>query len=163
MNLLALTLISLTFGQADRPSPHGDKAEIGLFRPAEIVWKRGPSSIPPGAELAVLEGDPAKEGPFVMRLKLPDGYRIPPHTHPKPERLTVISGKFHIGMGDRFDAKLGRAMPVGTFGTWPAGMTHFVWAEGETVVQLHGDGPWTIRYVNPDDDPRGADKPTRSN
>jgi quercetin dioxygenase-like cupin family protein len=104
--------------------------------------------------IAALEGDPGKEGPFVFRIKLPDGYRIPPHSHPKMERVTVISGTFNIGMGDKFDEKAGQSMPAGTFGHWPAGMQHFVWAKGETVIQLHGVGPWVINYVNPDDDPR---------
>jgi quercetin dioxygenase-like cupin family protein len=107
---------------------------------------------------AVLEGDPAKPGPFLVRLKFPDGYRIAPHTHPKTERVTVLSGTFHLGMGERFDAKAGRAMPAGSYGHWPAGMKHYAWAEGETVIQLHGEGPWTIQYVNPDDDPRRQGK-----
>src|SRR5437660_1345775 len=127
--------------------------EPSVYRPAELKWQEGPSSIPPGAKIAVLEGNPAKEGPFVMRLKLPDGYRVPPHTHPKPERVTVISGTFHVGMGDKFDKDKGEAMPAGSFGTWPAGMKHFVWAKGETVIQLHGTGPWSLTYVNPEDDP----------
>src|SRR5207253_2770961 len=109
----------------------GDK--IDVYLPGQIKWKDGPASLPKGAKMAVLEGDPAKEGPFVMRLQLPDGYRIPPHVHPKPERVTVISGAFNIGMGDKFDASAGREMPAGSFGTWPAGMKHFVWTKGETV------------------------------
>jgi quercetin dioxygenase-like cupin family protein len=129
---------------------------LHVYTPRKIQWQKGPASIPPGAEFAVLEGDPAKDGPFVMRLKLPDGFRIPPHTHPKPERLTVISGTFYIGMGDKFDPDKGTPMPAGTFGTWAPGMKHFVWAKGETVVQLHGVGPWVIRYLNPSDDPRNA-------
>jgi hypothetical protein len=127
-----------------------------VYAPADLKWGNGPASIPPGAKLAVLEGDPRKEGPFVMRLKLPDRYKIPPHTHPKPERVTVISGQFNIGMGDTFDPAKGTAMPAGTFGTWAPGMKHFVWATGETVIQLHGNGPWMIEYVNPADDPRNA-------
>src|SRR5262249_11816926 len=103
---------------------------------------------------AVLEGNPTKEGPFVIRLKLPDGYRIAPHTHPKPERLTIISGTFHLGMGEVFDTSKGMEMPAGTYGTWPEGMKHFAWTKGETVVQLHGAGHWAIVYVNPADDPR---------
>ena len=90
----------------------------------------------------------------MMRLKLPDGYRIAPHTHPKPERITVLAGTFHVGMGDRFDAMKGKAMPASSFGTWPAGMKHYVWVTGETVIQLHGVGPWEIKYLDPADDPR---------
>jgi quercetin dioxygenase-like cupin family protein len=139
------------------PSAGGDTKQTkpaAIHRPDDLNWTDGPASLPPGAKVAVLEGDPTKPGPFVMRVKVPDGYKIPPHTHPKPERLTVISGSFHLGMGDKFDPKHAQQLPAGTYGTWPAGMKHFVWAEGETVVQLHGDGPWAIEYVNPADDPR---------
>jgi len=125
-----------------------------IHRPDVLKWNDGPPSLPPGAKIAVLEGDPNKEGPFVFRVKVPDGYRIPPHTHPRPERVTVIAGTFHIAMGETFDLSKGEAMPAGTYGTWPAGMKHFVWVKGETVVQFHGDGPWKIEYVNPADDPR---------
>ena len=132
--------------------------DAAIHRPDELTWKDGPPSLPKGAKIAVLEGDPAKPGPFVFRVKVPDGYRIPPHTHPKPERVTVISGTFNIGMGDKFDASKGKAMPAGTYGTWPAGMKHFVWVKGETVVQFHGNGPWEIEYINPADDPRKRKK-----
>jgi hypothetical protein len=70
----------------------------------------------------------------------------------------VISGQFNIGMGDKFDSVKGTPMPPGTFGTWAPGMKHFVWATGETVIQLHGNGPWVIEYVEPADDPRTAKK-----
>jgi len=128
--------------------------DAGIYSPNELKWQEGPKSIPAGAKLALLEGDPSKEGPFVMRLKLPNGYKIPAHTHPKTERVTVISGTFNIVMGDHLDTEDARKMPAGSFGFWEAGMKHIVWAEGETVVQLHGAGPWQINYVNPADDPR---------
>ena len=129
-------------------------SEFALFQPDKIEWKDGPSSLPKGAKIAVLEGDPTKDGPFVFRVKVPDGYRIPVHTHPKAERVTVISGTFNIGMGEKFDAQATQAMPAGTSGHWATGMKHFVWIQGETVVQFHGMGPWSIQYVNPADDPR---------
>jgi hypothetical protein len=135
-----------------------EQMEPALHRPDGLKWQDGPPSLPPGAKFAVLEGDPAKPGPFVFRVKVPDGYRIPPHTHPKPERVTVISGTFNLGMGDKFDATKGESLPAGTYGTWPAGMKHYVWVKGETVVQFHGDGPWVIEYVNPSDDPRAKKK-----
>jgi quercetin dioxygenase-like cupin family protein len=131
---------------------HGEG--IAIHAPDKVKWQEGPPSLPKGAQVAVLEGDPAKEGPFVFRIKVPDGYRIPPHTHPKTERVTVIAGQFHIGMGDKFDEKAGKAMPAGSYGYWEAGMKHFAWAKGPTVVQLHGMGPWSIQYLNPADDPR---------
>lgn len=132
--------------------------EAAIRRADGLTWKDGPPSLPPGAKIAVLEGDPSKEGPFVFRVKVPDGYRIPPHSHPKPERVTVISGTFNIGMGDTFDEKKGTEMPAGTYGTWPKRMKHFVWVKGETVIQFHGDGPWSIDYLNPTDDPRNQKK-----
>jgi len=132
--------------------------EPAVHRSDDLEWRDGPPSLPAGAKFAVLEGDPSAPGPFVFRVKVPDGYRIPPHTHPKPERVTIIAGTFHLGMGAVFDTTKGEALPVGTYGTWPAGMKHYVWVEGETVVQFHGDGPWIIRYVNPADDPRNAKK-----
>jgi hypothetical protein len=129
-----------------------------IYRPDALVWKDAPASLPPGAKLAVLDGDPTKPGPFVMRMKFPDGYRVAPHTHPRPERATVLAGVLHIGMGAAFDAAKCQAMPAGSFGTWPAGMEHFGWFQGETIIQLHGDGPWAVTYVNPADDPRNAKK-----
>jgi quercetin dioxygenase-like cupin family protein len=165
MNRASMLAVSgmavLAFWWAVPPSVGHDEKEAmeaAVHRPDGLAWKDGPASLPPGAKVAVLEGDPTKPGPFVFRVKVPNGYRIPPHTHPKPERVTVISGTFHIGMGEKFDASKGREMPTGTYGTWPAGMKHFVWVKGETVVQFHGDGPWTIHYVNPADDPRNAKK-----
>jgi hypothetical protein len=156
-----LTAVALAAAwAAGASSGHDVKGSMAasVHRPDELRWRDGPPSLPLGAKVAVLEGDPAREGPFVFRVKVPDGYRIPPHTHPKAERVTGISGKFHLGMGDRFDPSKGEAMPPGSYGTWPPGMKHFVWVTGETVVQFHGDGPWVIEYLNPADDPRNAKK-----
>lgn len=139
---------------AEPQDAHQEAGKVALFPAGAIAWREGPPSLPKGAMIAVLEGNLAKEGPFVFRLKLPDGYRIPPHMHPKAERITVLSGTFHLGMGDKFDERKAKPLPAGTYGQWPAGMKHFVWAKGETVLQLHGTGPWSIQYVNPADDPR---------
>jgi len=155
--VLVFVALVLGTGWMAYPSAGGDRKDgtpAAIHRSDELTWTDGPPSLPPGSRIAVLEGDPAKPGPFVFRVKVPDGYKIPPHTHPRPERVTVISGSFHLGMGDRFDAKHAVPLPAGTYGTWPAGMKHFVWVEGETVVQFHGDGPWQIEYLNPTDDPR---------
>jgi hypothetical protein len=89
-----------------------ESMEAALHRPDELKWRDGPPSLPPGAKIAVLEGDPTKPGPFVFRVKVPDGYKIPPHTHPKPERVTVIAGIFNLGMGDKFDATKTEALPA---------------------------------------------------
>lgn len=147
---------------AQKPDPGAAGAtmnkrmDLGIYTPSQMPWKPGPASLPAGAQVAVLEGDPAKSGFFTLRLRLPDGYKIPPHWHPKVEHVTVISGTFNLGMGSKFDQNATREMPAGTFGFWPAGMNHFAWAKGETVLQLHGFGPWSIHYINPADDPRNA-------
>ena len=107
-----------------------------------------------GAKIAALEGDPAKRGAFTARLSLPDGYQIAPHTHPSVEHVTVISGALMIGMGTKFDESAMKTLPTGTFGVIPVGMAHYAKAKGETVLQLHGVGPWRLVYVNKADDPR---------
>jgi hypothetical protein len=134
--------------------PHSDSMSAAIHTPQKIQWKPGPPSLPAGAKMAILEGDPSKEGPFTMRVLLPDGFKIPPHTHPATEHITVISGLFNFGMGDKFDQAATQPMPAGSFGHWPGGMKHFVWVKGETIVQLHGIGPWKIQYLNPSDDHR---------
>jgi quercetin dioxygenase-like cupin family protein len=158
--MIACFTITTLFISVVKADQHGMQG-IRLNTPDVVEWKDGPPSLPPGAQIAVLEGDPTKEGPFVFRVKAPDGYRIPPHTHPKTERVTVISGTFNIGMGDTFDAARTSAMPAGTYGYWEPGMKHFVWIKGETIVQFHGMGPWKIEYVNPADDPRNRKSPVK--
>jgi len=127
-----------------------------LFPPADVQWKDGPPSLPKGVRMAILEGDPTQPGPFTIRFRFPDGFKVGPHWHTQTEHATVISGVLHLGMGDHFDRGATRALPAGTFGFWPAGTRHFAWMEGETILQLHGQGPWTVTYVDPADDPRKA-------
>ena len=134
---------------AQRSAP----AAQAMIRPDDIEWKDGPPSLPRGAQYAILEGDLSKEGYFGMRLKLPNGYEVPPHTHPNVERVTIISGTLHLGMGDKRGPGA-TALPAGSYSFMPAGMKHFAWTEGETVLQLATIGPWAINYVNPSDDPR---------
>jgi quercetin dioxygenase-like cupin family protein len=158
--LLVLTPVALAFGRArgEPPDKKHDEISPAIYTPKDVKWSEAPPILPRGAQVAVLEGDPNKEGPFVMRVRLPDGYKVAPHTHPKPERVTVIQGTLYFGMGEKFEAAKCKEMPAGSFGTWPAGMKHFAWVKGETVLQLHGTGPWVMTYVNPDDDPRKAPK-----
>jgi hypothetical protein len=147
--LLSIASVSVFLCAAQSNAP-----THSIFNQNDVSWSKGPPSLPPGAEVAVLEGDPAKDGQFTMRLRLPDGYKVPPHWHPKVEHVTVFSGTFQIGMGERFDEKAMKSMNAGAFGFWPAGMRHFVSVKGTTIVQFHGVGPWGINYVNPSDDPR---------
>lgn len=119
-----------------------------------IKWGAAPASLPPGAQAAVLLGSPAKEGPFVLRLKFPAGFVVPPHRHSKDEFVTVVSGKFAIGAGDKGDRASMQQLAPASFVHLPAGMPHYAWAEVETIVQINGTGPFDVVYINPDDDPR---------
>lgn len=130
--------------------------EHRIVEPDAVEWAAGPPSIPAGSEAAVLYGDPAEEGVFAMRLKLPADYHIPPHTHSMPEIVTVISGTFKIGMGETASEDEAQALEPGGFFAFPPGMAHFAYTDEETVIQLNSTGPWTLTYVDPEDDPREA-------
>jgi len=119
----------------------------------DIKWGPAPPFFPKGAEFAVLSGDPGKDGLYVVRLKMPAGYKIPAHNHPTTENVTVVSGNFHIGMGDQLDEKKGIELIAGGYGEAPAKMNHYAWVTSPTIVQVHGQGPFAITYVNPADDP----------
>jgi quercetin dioxygenase-like cupin family protein len=150
--LLALILLPIAF-QPIRAQTAASPP-MALYPGGEVEWKDAPAAMPRGIKMAVLEGDPAQAGMFTMRLRFPAGLRVPPHTHSQTEHMTVVSGVLHLGMGERFDSAATRGLPAGSFGFWVAGTKHFVWFEGETVLQIHGQGPWSISYVNPADDPR---------
>ncbi|MBB3454768.1 quercetin dioxygenase-like cupin family protein [Rhizobium sp. BK313] len=125
-----------------------------LVLPDKVQWGPAPPVLPAGAKAAVLYGDPAKEGQFALRLKLPRGYHVPPHTHPVDENVTVISGRFQLGMGEAADKSKAKALPAGSFFSLPPGMVHYVYTDEETVIQINTVGPWGLKYVNPKDDPR---------
>ena len=125
-----------------------------VIAPNDVKWGPASKALPAGAEASVLFGDPTKEGFFALRLKLPAGYAIPPHTHPAREVDTVISGTIKLGMGETADRSAAKAIPTGSFFVLPPGMAHFAYFDEETVLQLSTNGPWGIKYVNPADDPR---------
>jgi hypothetical protein len=125
-----------------------------VITPDTLKWGAAPPGLPSGAQAVVLEGDPAKAGPFTMRAKFPDGYKVGPHWHPADEHVTVLQGTFGMGVGEKFDKAAGKEMPTGSFAVMKEGVRHFGWAQGDTVIQIHGVGPWGITYVNPADDPR---------
>jgi quercetin dioxygenase-like cupin family protein len=124
------------------------------FTPQEIKWSPGPPSLPAGAEVALLYGDATKEGLFVLRIKVPKGYRVPPHMHPRPEIATVLSGVVRLGMAEAPAATKEQVFPAGSFYATPPGMAHYFVADEDSVVQVNSTGPWGINYVNPKDDPR---------
>jgi hypothetical protein len=129
-------------------------ATMQTVLPDQIKWGAGPPSLPPGVQMVVLQGDPGKPGPFTLRAKMPAGYKIPAHWHPTDENLTVISGVFHIGMGGKLDTSMAKALPAGGFMSMPARTNHYAWVTQETILQVHGMGPFEITYINPADDPR---------
>jgi quercetin dioxygenase-like cupin family protein len=150
MRKIALSLTLLIIGLPI--SAAGQQATI--VQGDSLKWGPASPALPTGVQAAVLVGDPSKEGPYVIRLKLPAGYKIAPHMHPNDENVTVISGMFHFAAGDKFDDSKGEALKPGGYAQAPKGVKHYGWASEETIIQLHGIGPQGIDYVNPADDPR---------
>lgn len=153
---LALTLVMAVAwaGQHFSVAAHEGSHAKNAFTPDNIQWGPVPPFVPAGAQLAVLEGDPtASSGDYTVRLKMPDGYRIPPHFHPMRENVTVMSGTFKVGMGDNFDRDKMAAFPAGSYAFLDPDMHHYAMAVGEVVVQVHGAAPLKFSYVNPSDDP----------
>ncbi len=155
ISLLVVAIGAAGFLSADeaKTTEAKKKAAHVMFTPGDIQWVDAPPTIPPGAKMALLEGDPSKAGYFAMRLKFPSGYKLMPHWHPNVERVTVISGTLHMGIGDTFSETGAHAMTAGTYGSMPPKVNHYAWAEGETEVQITTLGPWKLVYVNPADDP----------
>jgi hypothetical protein len=124
-----------------------------MVTPAELGWT-DVASLPAGAKLAVIEGPLTEAVPFTFRLKLPADYKIPAHWHPAIEHVTVIAGTFNMGLGDKLDTSKTKPLTAGSVAIMQPKTNHFAWTREETIVQVHGVGPWVINYVNPADDPR---------
>lgn len=154
--LLTLSLVGTLClaGQLFTTAAHPASHENNAFTPERIPWGPAPPFIAPGAQLAVIEGNPgASSGDYTVRLKMPDGYRIAPHWHPLRENVTVISGTFKVGMGDSFDTSKMGSFPAGSFAYLDPDMHHYAMTSGEVIVQVHGSAPLQFNYVNPADDP----------
>ncbi len=145
-------LLSLVVGPAAQAQHHADPGHL-MVLPTELKWSPVPS-MPPGVEIAVIEGPLNRAGPITARLRFPANYRLPAHTHPAIEHVTVLSGTFHMGTGDKLDVKKTTALTVGGFAIMQVGVKHFAWTAEETIVQMHSVGPWGITYVDPKEDPR---------
>jgi quercetin dioxygenase-like cupin family protein len=146
--LSAAVAANVAMAMAQRPAT----AHV-VLTPAEVTWVAPPPSLSPGAKLAVVSGDPAGKGPFTIRLQMPAGYRIAPHWHPTDEHVTVVTGVFALGMGEKFDPNGTKELPAGGYAVVPAEMRHFALAKTAAVVQVHGTGPFVFNYVNPADTP----------
>ncbi len=139
---LSTAAATAAFGQA------GTTEEMRAVAAKVITWSD--ADVPgfaPGMKIAAIQGDPAEAGPYTLRLSFPDGYRFPPHWHPMAENVTVLSGTLQLAMGDRPDDSKLKAYAAGDYLFIPATMPHFGGARGFTVIQLHGQGPFTINVV----------------
>jgi hypothetical protein len=153
-----LVLAAVFLGLSALPAGALAASDMVVINPGSIKWGDAPPSLPKGAKLAVLYGDPSKAGPFCIRLMAPAGYKIPPHWHSQAEALTVISGTFYLGMGDKMDATAAQPLKAGGFHYLPPKEHHFAFSKASSVVQVNGDGPFDITYINAADDPQETTK-----
>ena len=135
------------------PASWAQSTDHQMILPGDLKWADVPS-LPPGAKIAVIEGPLSEAVPFTFRLKFPANYQVPAHWHPAVERVTVLSGTFNMGVGDKLDMQKSMSLPPGRMTIMPPKTNHFAWTKEEVVVQLSGIGPWGITYVNLADDPR---------
>jgi hypothetical protein len=140
---LAALIVAATPALAAGP-PRGD--EVVIVEPEELRWTDA-ASVGPGVKMAVIEGDTKRPEPFTFRLKLPPGARVDVHTHPVAERVTVISGIFHLGIGDKFDRSKAKPLKAGSVAIMQPGVKMFAYTDEETIIQLNGTGPWGISYL----------------
>jgi quercetin dioxygenase-like cupin family protein len=154
MSSRAFSLALATLLAASAATAHAQKA-------AKLQWGPAPPFLPAGAKFALVSGDPGKPGAFEIQLSMPNGYVIPPHFHPTDETVTVKSGHFRFGMGDKVDRTAEKTMGPGQSGTLKTPMHHWGRAQGHTVVAVTGNGPFAITYVNATDDPRNAKPATK--
>jgi len=153
LTLAIVALLACTGRLFTRAAQANSHEPRHAFTPDTIPWGPAPPFLAPGAQLAVLEGDPtASTGDFTVRLKMPDGYRIAPHFHPFRENVTVLEGSFKVGMGDHFDVRKMTAFTTGSFAFLDPDMHHYAMACGQVIVQVHGKSPFQFNFINPDDD-----------
>jgi hypothetical protein len=150
---IVFTLSVRAASESRAADTHGGGGDHQMVQPNELKWTDVPT-LPPGAKVAVIEGPPNEAVPFIMRLKFPADYKIPAHWHPAIEHLTVLSGTFNMGIGDRLDPAKTKSWPVGGVMIIQPKTPHFGWTKEEVTVQVHGVGPWGVTYVDPSEDPR---------
>ena len=150
LHCASISISILSTALCAAPALAGDEV---MLNKGDIKWGAAPPSLPKGAKLAVLYGDPGKSGPYTLRLMAPAGYRIPPHLHSQAEHLTVVSGTLFLGMGDKVDKSHSHALGSGGYHYLPAKAHHYAFTKAATVVQVSGEGPFDIVYLNPADNP----------
>jgi quercetin dioxygenase-like cupin family protein len=156
----AVSLVALILaGLAGSALAQGASERGAFINPSDIKWGAAPPSMPKGMKIAVLQGDPGKPGPFVIRLMVPPGGKIPPHWHSQDESLTVIAGTLYFGPGDKIEISKAHTVTAGAFHFLAGKDHHYLVAKSQAVVQVNGNGPFDITYINPeDDDPQIAKK-----
>jgi hypothetical protein len=154
-----LVLTAVCLGLAASATGASAASEAVMINAGDLKWGPAPPGLPKGAQLAVLYGDPSKSGPFCLRMMAPAGYKIPAHWHSKAEALTVISGSFYLGMGDKLDPAVAHVLTAGGFHYLPPKEHHFAFSKEASVIQVNGEGPFDITYINPADDPLKSVKP----
>ena len=147
-------LASLAIGFMVAIAPAFAQSTHILVPADKVQWGPAPPALPAGAQISVLEGNPSEQGAVTLRLRFPANYNVPPHWHSMTERVTVLSGALHVGMGDKLDRQASQTLDPGGFVSLPAAMHHFAWTDNPTVVQINLEGPFDIFYVNPADDPQ---------
>jgi quercetin dioxygenase-like cupin family protein len=150
---LVALCVTLALAWLGAPAVWAQSGAHTMVTPGDLKWVDVPS-LPPGAKIAVIEGPLTDAVPFTFRLKFPADYKIPAHWHAAIEHVTVISGTCNLGTGDKLDAAKTKPLSAGSVAIMPPKTNHFGWTKEETIVQVHGVGPWGLTYVNPADDPR---------
>jgi quercetin dioxygenase-like cupin family protein len=170
-SIVAMAALGGAYALTTQPAP-GAAAQVApatassgthvVLQPKDLKWVDGPTGLPKGSKVAVLEGDPSKPGPYTIRTEFPAGYKIMPHTHPVIEHITVISGEFYVGSGDKLSEEGATKLGEGGYAVMPIQHVHYAFTKDKkSIVQLHGVGPWGITYVNPADDPRNQAAPRK--
>jgi quercetin dioxygenase-like cupin family protein len=154
--MLALAAVAQTTPRPPTVSSHAGHVAV---LPDALHWSPMSTDLMEGTpafalaappQVSLLEGDPSQAGsPFTLRIRLAAGTKVPPHWHPTEEHITVLQGRFSLGMGDDYNAASLQELPTGSYASMPKGMTHFALATGETVVQVHGVGPFKSVWVSP--------------
>ena len=156
-NALSLAML-LSIGLAGPAQAQATSDSQTFINLHDLKWGAAPPSLPKGARIAVLQGDPGKSGPFVLRLEVPPKYKVPPHWHSQDESLTVLAGALYLGMGDKFEMGKAYVLNPGGFHFLPGKAHHYAYAKRRTVIQVNGNGPFDVTYIDPNDDPQKATK-----
>jgi quercetin dioxygenase-like cupin family protein len=152
--LIAVTVLSSAGLLSQTPASGDMHSSHVMVNLNDIKWVDAPPGLPAGAKISVLSGDPSKAGPFTIRASFPANYKVSPHTHPTYENVVVLEGTLNMGSSEKFDESKSTALNAGGYSAIPANHPHFVFTKDKAVIQINGEGPFVINYINPADDPR---------